>query len=182
MGFGANLFFIFVLLPLIPLTGVLIVLWLKSESKLLLGLIQLIWGGLFAGFLLIVFVQFCFADRGIKKRHIYGEYIIDRSMFAGKQADWQYNTYRFEINKNNQLIFYQTEGDAIVQADTALVSFVENYHNTRIRIHSQQKAMHHILNDSPTLYRRGRSFYYVFRSPQYGNVFFKKGEWKPLSY
>ncbi|QRR00195.1 hypothetical protein [Dyadobacter sandarakinus] len=39
---------------------------------------------------------------------------------------------------------------------------------------------HHILMDNPTTYRETWSFYLVFDSPKFGNVFFTKGDWEPL--
>ena len=57
-------------------------------------------------FLLIVFlsVMKLFTTKMKLKQHkIYGEYVVDKNKFAGKQADWQYNNYRFEIKKDNKI-------------------------------------------------------------------------------
>jgi len=48
-----------------------------------------------------------------------------------------------------------------------------------LRIH-RSAEMHHIIEEEPTLYRNVWSFYYVFKSQKFGNVFFKKGKWKAL--
>ncbi len=39
---------------------------------------------------------------------------------------------------------------------------------------------HHIMASNPTIYRSFKSFYLVFNSSKFNNVFFKKGTWKPL--
>ncbi|NRF37488.1 hypothetical protein [Pedobacter foliorum] len=39
---------------------------------------------------------------------------------------------------------------------------------------------HHIMDGDPTIYRDTWSFYLVFNSPKFGNMFFKKGAWEPL--
>jgi len=38
-----------------------------------------------------------------------GKYVIDREMFSGKQADWQYNHFRFEITNNDIFLFHITK-------------------------------------------------------------------------
>jgi len=50
------------------------------------------------------FIQFT-AKKTVTKKDIYGSYTIDRSKFAGQQADWQYNHFRFEITKDQQFFF-----------------------------------------------------------------------------
>jgi hypothetical protein len=41
----------------------------------------------------------------LDKEDIYGNYVIDRDICSGKQADWQYNHYRFKITEENKNIF-----------------------------------------------------------------------------
>lgn len=143
-------------------------------------MLGLIWAAVCGVFLFSIIIDSFSTRRGIKKSDIYGEYIIDRSKFSGKQANWQYANYRFTVTKENQLIFYQTKGRTFTRADTFDVDFVGGYLNDRIRF-TQDSNRHHIISENPTLYRKQFSFYYVFHSEKFGNVFFKKGKWKELN-
>ena len=176
MGFGFNLFFIFIL---VPLSGGLLLIWLLSRKMIFGKLLGLIWLGIVVLICLVAFLQIFTTKMKVDKSDIYGKYVIDRSKFSGKQADWQYNHFRFEITKQNKLIFYQTEEGVILERESLKVDFLEQYHNDRLLISGDTKR-HHIFSDNPTLYRNIWSFYYVFESPKFGNVFFKKGRWKSV--
>lgn len=115
----------------------------------------------------------------VSKKDNRGTYIIDREMFKGKQADWQYNHYRFEIKEDNTFLFYVTDKEKIIKTYKGYVTFHAPHVSTRIAIHMNEPS-HHILESNPTLYRDIWSFYYVFESKHYGNMFFKKGEWKKI--
>jgi len=176
MGFGFNLGIIFIILPL---TIISLLLWLVSKKAIFGKTILLIWIGIFT---LIVFVSVLkiFTDKKeLNKNDIYGEYIIDRTKFAGKQSDWQYNHFRFEIKENNTIVFYETENDKILKTYKGTISFHPAYKRPRLIIHIDTPR-HHIIEDKPTLYRTIWSFYYVFKSPKFGNIFFKKGKWENL--
>jgi len=43
-----------------------------------------------------------------------------------------------------------------------------------------QQPTHHIVTSNPTTYRSAWSFYLVFESPKFNNVYFKKGQWTPI--
>jgi len=121
-----------------------------------------------------------FTKKGIvKKEDIYGKYVIDRTKYSGKQSDWQYNHFQFEITKQNQFIFYQTEYGKILDSDTINIEFLEVYSSHRVKLVGGYR--HHIIQDNPTLFRNVWSFYYVFHSPKFGNLFFKKGKWKNIN-
>lgn len=176
MGFGFNLMFIFVILPV---SGLLFILWITTQKKIFSQVLGLIWLGIFGLVALVSILEMFSNQNGIKKSKIYGQYVIDRTKFSGEQADWQYNNFRFEINKNNKLIFHQTNGKQIIESDTLEIEFVENYLSDRIKIKSNSNR-HHIVRNNPTLYRQTWSFHYAFYSEKFGNVFFKKGKWKPI--
>jgi len=63
--------------------------------------------------------------------------------------------------------------------DTGRVRYTRANTNPRIVI-TMNRTPHHILKETPTLYRKVWSFYYVFESEKFGNMFFKKGDWKPI--
>ena len=128
---------------------------------------------------LLAIVSFFTSKKEVEKDDIYGEYIIDREKCAGKQADWQYNHYRFKITEDNKIFFYITEKENIIKTIEGKVEFTEYSHSPHLKIELEEPKFH-ILQENPTLYREIWSFYYVFESEKYKNVFFTKGNWKPI--
>ena len=55
------------------------------------------------------------AKKILKKEDYYREYIINRDYFPGKQANWQYDHYRFEIKENDSIFFYLTDREKILK-------------------------------------------------------------------
>ncbi len=102
MGFGFNLFFVFIL---IPLTGILLVTWLLTRKKILGKTFGLIWLGIFGLVLLSGIIKWFTAKTEFKKKDYYGEYIVNRDYFSGRQADWQYDNFRIEIKENDSILF-----------------------------------------------------------------------------
>lgn len=176
MGFGFSLFFIFIL---VPLTGILLLTWLFTRKKVFGKMLGFIWIGIFGLILLVTVIHFFTDKKELDRDDIYGEYIIDRTKFPGKQADWQYNHFRFEITKRNEFLFHLTEKEKITKTYKGRVTFLEAYNIPRI-ILQVDTPRHHIIEDKPTLYRTVWSSYYVFNSPKFGNVFFTKRQWKTL--
>lgn len=140
-------------------------------------------------FLLCIFLLWLsksfFKPMILTQQDIYGTYVIDREIFPGKQANWQYANFRFEITTDNRMIFETRRNKEKWNVETIDVSFstgywdldIEQYCNKRIRIHSDS-TNHHVVQDNPTLYRKNfNRFYYVFESEKFGNMFFKKGQW-----
>ncbi len=113
------------------------------------------------------------------KKDYYGEYVINRDYFKGKQTDWQYNHFRFEITKEDSIFFYVTEGEKIIKSYRGKIKTSTPYSSARLIVQMEQPT-HHILKRNPTIYRSAWSFYLVFNSDKFYNVFFKKGKWKPM--
>lgn len=176
MGFGFNLFFIFVLLPL---SGGLLLIWLISRNVAFGKMLGFLWLCILGLICISAVIQIFTTKMKVRKRNIYGKYVVYRSKFPGKQADWQYNHFRFEITKQNELIFYYIDKGIIIHKDSIKISFLEQYQSDRLVINGHPNNPH-ILAENPTLYRNIGSFYYVFKSPKFGNMFFKKGKWKPI--
>lgn len=145
----------------------------KVFGKAILGLY--LSGGLFLSYL--IFISWWRSPKELRQSDIYGEYIIDREIYPGHQADWQYDHFRFEILPNDSIHFYETDGERIIKSHNGMVSFLPNYIRPRLGIEIDTPR-HHIIEDRPTLYRKPHSFYYVFHSPKFGNVFFRKGKWE----
>lgn len=176
MGFGFNLFVAFIL---IPLTGILLVIWLSTGKKIFGKSIAQIWIGIFGLVLLSGIIRSLTSKTELKKNDYYGQYIVDRDYFPGKQADWQYENFRFEIKDNDSIYFYVTNKAKIVKTYRGTITTTETYNSERLII-NMEKPTHHIMTSDPTTYRSTWSFYLVFNSPKFNNVYFKKGEWEPL--
>ena len=178
MGFGFNLFFVFILVPLI---GILLVIWLVTRKKIFGKTVGLIWLGIFGLALFSGTVQWLTAKTELKKKDYHGQYIVNRDYFPGTQADWQYENFRFEIKDNDSIYFYATDKEKILKIYRGTITATDpsQYSSERLIINMNQLT-HHILTSNPTTYRSAWRFYLVFSSPKFDNVYFKKGQWKPL--
>ena len=179
MGFGFNLFFILILAPL---TVFLLLIWLITRKKVFGKVVGIILIGIFGLMLLLLMVQWLTAKTQLTKNDYYGEYIIDREYFSGKQADWQYESYRFEIKDNDSIIFYVTNKEKILKTYRGTISTPNPnlYRSQRLIINMEQPTFHIVISN-PTTYRSAWNFYLVFYSLEFNNVYFKKGQWKPIS-
>ncbi|MES2863136.1 MAG: hypothetical protein V4666_03380 [Bacteroidota bacterium] len=147
----------------------------KIFGKLIVGL----WITLIILPFLMMFLSIFTSKKNVEKEDIYGDYIIDRTKFSGKQADWQYNHYRFKITEENKIFFYITEKENIIKTIEGKVEFTEYGHSPHLKIELDEPKFH-ILKENPALYREVWNFYYVFESEKFKNVFFKKGSWKSI--
>jgi hypothetical protein len=176
MGFGFNLFCAFILLPL---TFLLVAAWGITGKNVFAKAVGFVWGGLILLVILVAIGNALAPSPFLEKEDFYGEYIIDRKQFPGKQADWQYESFRFVINSDNSMNFYVMQQGKEIEVFRGYVSAVSHYQSARLAVYMAQPT-HHILTTGPTIYRRDGSFFLVFNSPKFGNVFFKKGDWEPL--
>ncbi|WP_211220175.1 hypothetical protein [Hugenholtzia roseola] len=176
MGFGFNFFLIFIGLPFFAL---LLLLWGVTKSsvlgKALAGFAVFLVGFIFC----TVLIRWATAKKELEKADYYGEYVVNRNYFKGKQADWQYNSFRFKIKENDSIYFYVTNKEQIVKIYKGTIS-TKNVANSARLILKMEQPTHHLLTTPPTTYRGAWDFYLVFNSPKFGNVFFKKQAWKPL--
>ncbi|MEO0899838.1 MAG: hypothetical protein AAFY71_25725 [Bacteroidota bacterium] len=178
MGFGFNLFFISIL---VPLTGILLIAWLLSRKLWIGKIVGFIWLGIFGLVLLSGIVRWLTTKKVLGKDDYYGQYVINRDYFEGKQADWQYNHFRFEIIDNDSILFYVTDKERILKTYRGKMKTTDpkNYRSARLIIEMEEPT-HHILTSNPTTYRSAWNFYLVFQSPKFYHVFFEKGEWQPI--
>jgi hypothetical protein len=164
----------------LPITVILITAWLFTKKSVYGKVLLLMWGGLvFLGILSII-INTVFSKKILEKSDFYGKYIIDRDYFSGKQADWQYNNFRFEIKKNDSIYFYVTDKERILKTYKGTISTLKPYQSARLVIKMEQPT-HHVLTTDPTIYRHTWDFYLVFNSPKYNNMYFRKGEWQKLN-
>jgi len=176
MGFGFNLFVVFILLPA---SAIGLIVWLLTKRSIVLVTVAVAWIGILGIVLLISLVRVLTSKTILTKDDYYGNYVVMRDYFPGKQADWQYNTFRFEIRDNDSIYFHVTDGEKIVRTYRGFVDMTAPYRSIRLKI-AMNAPTHHIVLDNPTTYRGVWSFYLVFNSPKFGNVFFEKGDWKSL--
>ena len=176
MGFGFNLFFIFII---VPLTAITLLIWLVTGRKSLGKSVLYTVLGICVFVIFLMTVRFLTAKTVLKKDDFYGKYVIDRHFFKGKQVDWQYDNFRFEIKDNDSIFFYVTNKNQILKKYSGTIETSDNYKSERLIIRMNQPT-HHILTTNPTIYRSSWTFYVVFNSPKFSNVFFKKGKWKPI--
>lgn len=174
MGFGFNLGFIFIVLPL---TAILLIIWAITKNKAFGIVLGIIWGGVFGLVILSSIMQTVFSQKVLDKDDYYGEYIIDRTYFPGKQADWQYDHYRFEIKNNDSIFFHYTNKERILKTYRGTIRTIKSY-KSEILVINMEQPTHHVLTTDPTVNRETWSFYLVFNSPKFSNMFFKKGHWE----
>jgi len=155
MGFGFNLFFIFIL---VPLTGILLISWLLSRKLIVGKILGIIWFGVFGLMFLSGVTRWLTAKTELDKRDYYGKYVINRNYFKGEQSDWQYNHFRFEITKEDSIFFYTTDKEKILNTYRGKIRTTTPYSSARLIIEMEQPT-HHILKSNPTIYRSAWSFY-----------------------
>ncbi len=179
MGFGFNLSFIFIILPL---TIILFLVWVFIGKNFFVKTIAIIWLGLIGLVFLSKSIQWLTAKTVLNKQDYYGNYIIDKNYFKGKQANWQYDNFRFEIKENDSLYFYLTNKKQILKTykGTIKTTNPKIYKSLRLSINMEQPTIH-ILKSNPTIYRSVWSFFLVFQSDKFNNMYFRKGTWKPTS-
>jgi hypothetical protein len=176
MGFGFNLLFSFILLPL---TVMLFIIWATSKKRIFGKILGMIWIGVTALVVVSLITSTLTEKKVLEKKDYYGNYIIDRDFFPGKQANWQYETFRFEIKQDDKIYFYVTNKERILKTYIGGISTLTPYNSERLVINMQQPTIH-ILKTNPTIYRSTWSFYMVFYSDKFNNMYFKKGNWKQI--
>ena len=165
----------------VPIFTTFCLLWLYNlkKNKLFKILAYGIWILLGCFFVTGFFYNLLNSKTTVSKENFYGSYIVDRNYFKGKNADWQYNHYRFEITKDNEFILYVTDRNKILKIFKRRLEFIEGYASPHLKVINDNRNF--ILESEPTLYKNSRSFYLVFKSQSYSNMFFKKGIWKPIN-
>lgn len=172
---GFSIFMIFTIFISILLVVIYLISAKVVFGKILLGF----WLFVISLFVISSATNFIFKKKLLTKDDYYGEYVIDRNYFKGKQADWQYEHFRFEITEDDKIYFYVTDNDRIIKTYTGSISTVKPYSSERLVIHMDE-PVHHIMAYNPTIYRSTWDFYMVFYSYEYNNMFFRKGEWEKI--
>ena len=168
MGFGFNLFGF----PLLILATVgLIIYFLATKKKIALKLLGGLWALTILIFCLGLFMNKFRKPFSLTKQDIIGEYRIDTNFYPGTNAKWQYEHFKFTILPNDSLRFYQTNKDTILKTYTYKLKYSSGPPDLWSIVND---TTYKILKNPPTLYRGHNKFYYVIRSDNYGNMFFRK--------
>jgi hypothetical protein len=175
----ASFLFLMILSFLVLLTVVLLLALWQTKNKVFGKIVTFFWLGFFGIFVFLICIRFLTDKKELDKEDYYGEYIINRDYFPGKQADWQYNNFRFEITENDSIYFHVTDKEKILKTYQGTITSTKQYISERLIINMEQPT-NHIMKNNPTTYRSAWNFYLVFYSPKFNNVYFKKGHWKPL--
>jgi len=153
--------------------------WLLSRKLLIGKILGFIWLGILGLILLAGITRKLTSKTELEKNDYYGEYVINRDYFKGKQTDWQYNHFRFEITDKDSIFFYVTDKEKILKIYRGTIKTISPYSSARLTIEMEQPT-HHILASNPTTYRSAWGFYLVFKSPKFYNMFFEKSTWKQI--
>jgi len=173
MGFGFNLVFMFIIIPAL---GILLLGLLISKKKIFWQAIKVILVGIFSLIAVSYLIQTLTSKKILDKEDYYGNYVIDKSYFPGKQSDWQYDHYRFTIKNNDSILFYVTNKDKIQHIYRGIISTVKPYGSARLVL-KMPHPTHHILTTNPTICRSVWGFTLVFNSPKFSNMYFTEGDW-----
>ena len=172
-----GLFFIFIV---IPVSIILLIIAGITNKKIYVHVVLYFW-------LFIIFISVLAeitrplsTKKVLEKSDFYGEYIIDRSYFPGKQADWQYNNFRFEVKENDSIYFYVTDRKTVIKTYKGKFSTRKTFTSERPKF-EMLEPNHHILTTNPTVYREIWDFFLVFKSPKFNNMYFRKGKWKVIN-
>lgn len=170
-----------VILFIFPLTIILLVIWAITRKRIFGKILGYYWLGLLGLFCLGTVIKILTAKKALDKDDYYGEYIVNRDYFPRRQADWQYENFRFEIKENDSIYFHVTDKEKILKTYRGTITTTDpNQYTSERLIIKMEQPTHHIMTSNPTTYRSAWSFYLVFYSPKFNNVYFKKGQWKPL--
>jgi 4-amino-4-deoxy-L-arabinose transferase-like glycosyltransferase len=174
-----SLFFILVMLFLVIGSPICVIFLFTPLRKRALKVLIRLWLIPIILFTLWIGLHLLTEKMQVEQNDYYGEYVVDLEKYPGKQANWQYNHYRFKISKDNKIHLFKTDGDKILHEYIARVTFNNDFSNSRLRIKTSAPRPH-IFKTQPTLYRTVWSYYLTFDSTNYGRMFFKKGEWEPI--
>ena len=169
-----------ILILIVPATFILLIIWLITKNNIFGKIAGSLWLGLFSLIGLFFILSIFKTKKEIEKDDIYGDYIINRNKCPGKQANWQYNHYKFKITQDNKIYFYITDKEKIIKTIEGTVEIKDYYTpSPRLKINFDEPRFH-IIQDNPTLYREIWTFYYVFHSDKFDNMFFTKGNWSSI--
>jgi hypothetical protein len=173
------LIFAIAFLLLLSWSAIALLIWIFSGDINFGKILGYTWLTFFCLFFLGYVFKILTDKKDLDKNDYYGDYVINRDYFSGEQSDWQYETYRFTITESDSIFFYVTDKEKVLKTYKGVIK-TNHYKSVRLIVNMDEPT-HHIMMSNPTTYRSAWSFYLVFNSPKFNNVYFKKGKWKPLN-
>ena len=161
---------------LIPTTPLLLLVWIykyiTKRDHFALFLLLKIWGICIVLVTLAYFINPLFDPMEVNQNDNFGTYEVIDNLYNKEQSKWQHDNFEITINKDDYLRIYRLIPNRKI-LDSVRFEFTGSSNN-RIKLFSNTNH-HHIIADSPALYRKKFNyFYYVFKSKKFGNVFFTK--------
>lgn len=163
-------------IPLIPALGLisagLLIFYFRKRNPLILWTLAGTWL-FFGGFIAVALYPYNrYRPLELHTEDLVGTYQVDTLFYPGKNARWQHKHFQFSITKTDSVIL-------VCKNDEGIPTKILHYHMHKTSSnppywHVQADTVHHLLQNKPTLYRGKKSFYYVLKSPKYGNIFFRK--------
>ncbi len=135
-----------------------------------------------AGFMALVVVAgwihyLITSPMSVERQDVIGTYHIDRDMFAGPAAEWQHDHFTLEITASDSVVLRSQDLHGHWHSFARSITPVQGVYSYLWKFPVEgDSTAHHILANTPTLHRQQWSFYYAFRSPRFGNVFFRKDD------
>ncbi|TXF76370.1 hypothetical protein [Chryseobacterium sp.] len=163
-----------ILLFFLGVTLILPVTYLLTKKKIYLNLFLGIWGVIIVIICILFVNDFINSKTKVDKKDIYGTYVVDRKMFKGKNANWQYEHFTYKIKENNDFTFYEYFNNGSIKSiHKGRIKFVDGYTSPHLMI-INLAPNHQVVDKEPLLVRSNWNFYYVFKSKKFGNMFFIK--------
>ncbi|MFT6861453.1 MAG: hypothetical protein ACJAVK_000005 [Akkermansiaceae bacterium] len=170
----------------VMLIGALVVFWVLGS-----GLALLVWQGVWVSkgrkgespsdrggvlavlaplivFSILIFLGWLVSPLKPSRGGIIGKYEIDPGFHPGAQADWQHDTYTMEITRDEVVL---RDARATKEWRHAIEWFDGVAYRWRF---NSLEEKHHMVRGGPGIIREAFGYYYVFESPLYGEVVFRK--------
>lgn len=162
---------------IVPVSVVILLLWAYTRNSFYGKILLVNWGIVAILLFSMEFLQFLFSKKVLSKSDYYGSYVIDKEYFKGTNADWQFDSFRFEITDKDSIHFHVTDKSRIIQTYNGKINATTHHVSQRLIVEMDEPS-HHVVELNPTIYRSNWGFILVFRSSKYHNMYFKKGSWR----
>ncbi len=147
----------------------------RAASRTILLMYAVGFGLLVLAVIALSIVNTIYSPMGVDRDDVIGTYRVDREMFSGRQADWQHEHFRLTITEDDTVVLESLDSNGSWHVFKREITPVQGVNSYLWRFPNEgDSTVHHILAHTPTLHRQQWGFYYSFRSPRFGNVFFRK--------
>ena len=159
------------------ISAVLIFIQFFFENEWPLKILLATWLAAAAFFVLGMISEYLRRPIPLGKSDIVGDYRIDRRFYPGPDAEWQYQHFGFRILPSDSILFVEANDNGTIKK--LYKHPIQWFSGLKMRWRVIADTTSHIIENPPTLYRRGHRFYYVFHSKKFGNMFFRNTRYFP---